>query len=125
MVPGAKSPWSVLIQRFCSKYVPIFRANIASIVRWDTTAIDNDSQNHKSDTSSDFHGAEYEFDLTQVRWSHSCSSAFTDLSIALDSEILDDREKEEQWDDPSAVVNVLCAFPVVDNLNSVSPHYSL
>ena len=46
----------------CSS-IPVFGTNITSIISWYTTAVNDDSKDHKSYASGNFHYAENEFNL--------------------------------------------------------------
>jgi hypothetical protein len=77
-------------------HLPISGANVPSIIGWDTTAINDDAQNHETDAAYDFDCAENELNLAKsadpVIWRVQVGSY---LSIAFDSKVLDDGEKEE------------------------------
>jgi hypothetical protein len=89
------------------------------VIGWDTTAVDDYTQKHETKASSDLHYAESEFDLVQLVGGTDWACIITDLSIASNSEKLDDHQSEQQRDDPSTVVNVLYIGPVMDDLADV------
>jgi hypothetical protein len=90
------------------------------MIGWYTTTVDNNSQDHESNTTCDFHYAKNKFDLTQLAADTDRPWVIAYLSIASDSKELDDYKGEKQWYDPSAVVDILYIRPKVYDLAGVS-----
>ena len=83
---------------------PVSEANVASVVSWHTSAVDDNTQQDESSASKDFHHAENKFDL----------------SVTSDSKVLNDYEGDEKWNDPGGVGNSVSTRPVIDDLARVS-----
>ena len=50
--------------------LPVSSANVASWVCWNTTAVDDDAENHETDARNDLDGAQDKFNLL---WSDLCT----------------------------------------------------
>jgi hypothetical protein len=46
--------------------IPVFCANVPSVVSWNATAINDNSENHEANASDDLHNTEDELDLFQL-----------------------------------------------------------
>lgn len=105
---------------FASEYsfIPVSGTDITSIVGWYAATVDDDPQDHESNTCDDLHEAENELDLASFS-DENHDHLVTYLPIASDSKILDDGQGEKQRYDPSAVVDIFHARPVVYNLAGV------
>jgi hypothetical protein len=100
-------------------FIPICETDVASVIGWYATTVDNDSQDHESNASDNFQQAQSKFDLIRLVVNSCYPVVVTYLSIASDSKVLDDREKKKQRYDPSAVIDVLGAWPEVYDLARV------
>lgn len=83
--------------------MPVSSANVTSVVSRNTTTVDDDSENHETDTSDDLHHTEYEFDL----------------AVTLDTKDLDEGKSKEQGNDPGDIGDAFRTLPVVDDLADV------
>ena len=64
MMPKTCPTWSALCRRnTVSLSLPIFGTDVPSVIGWDATAVDDNSQDHESNAGEDFHYAESKFDL--------------------------------------------------------------
>ena len=59
-----KSIRSVNVASYVRTFIPVFGTNVASSIGWYTTTINDNTQDHESNTTEDFHHAENKFDLT-------------------------------------------------------------
>jgi hypothetical protein len=57
---------SVCPADFGSIFIPVSSADVASVISWNATAVNNDSQDHESHAGGDFHYTENKFDLTRL-----------------------------------------------------------
>ena len=48
------------------RFIPVFGANVTSMIGWDTSTVDNYSENHKTNAGGDFHDTEHKFDLARL-----------------------------------------------------------
>lgn len=69
--------------------VPVSGTNVASMVSRYAATVDDDSQDHKTDTGSDFHYAEDEFDLDRSAADPGREQGLIYFSIAFHPEELD------------------------------------
>lgn len=70
-------------------FLPVFCANVASVIGGNATAVDDDSENHETKTGGDLNDTDNEFDL----------------AVSLDTEELDDNQQDEQRNNPGRVVD--------------------
>ena len=80
---------------------PVSSTNISSIVARHTADVDNDTQNHESDTGDNLHQTEDVFDF----------------SIASDTKELDDDKSDQEWNNESGGVDVLRSWPIMDDVD--------
>jgi hypothetical protein len=112
------------IEECTVRMMPIPGTDVSSVVSWYTATVDNNSENHESNTGGDFHHAENEFDLLPLAAKTDMSAGITNLAITLDAKELNSSKGEKQWDDPGAIIDLLCALPVMDDLSNVSFDYT-
>lgn len=66
-------------------------ANVATVVRWDATTVDNDAENDEPSASDDLDQGQDKFHLT----------------ISADSKDLDTAQEDQEYRDPHTDVNVV------------------
>lgn len=81
---------------------PVSCTNIATVVGWNTTTVDDNTKNHEAYAGGNLDHTDDELDLT----------------IAPHTEILDTNQSEQERGDPSGVVDALGAWPIVDDIAS-------
>ena len=108
-------------QKFADNLIPVSCTNVASVVRWYATAIDDDTENQKTQASNDLDHTEDEFDLsrwTKIRhiFSRRVFRWISYLAITSHSEELNGNQSSEQGDNPSTVVDTSRSWPVVNDV---------
>lgn len=87
-----------------AKYVPVSETDVASVVSWHTSTVDDDTEKDETCTGKNFHHAENKFDL----------------SVTPDSKVLNDDQGDEKWNNPGSVRDSISTWPIVDDLTCVS-----
>ena len=80
--------------------LPITGADVASVIGWDTTTVDNDTEEDETRASADLDDTQDELSFT----------------VALDTEKLNRNQGEEQRCDPGCIIDAVRALPIVDDI---------